>query len=151
LFKHCDRWKDRQAETWARVKEATKRGKQKWRVGDLLVDERCRPAVLDFLRSTYVWQAAPPVEENWDSEGGGGSGGRDGGACGVVTHGPLARNSSLCTFLCLATISLVISVVLYISFVTYFYGGGGEAGLLLLSPTFGAGRQTGNGVPPLSR
>ena len=28
LFKHCDRWKDQQAEMWARVKEATKRGKQ---------------------------------------------------------------------------------------------------------------------------
>ena len=46
----------------------TKRGKQKWRVGDLLADERCSPAVLDFLRSTYVGRAAPPVEENWDSD-----------------------------------------------------------------------------------
>ena len=51
MFKHCDRWKDQQAEMWARVKEATK-GKQKWRVGDLLADERCNPAVFDFLRST---------------------------------------------------------------------------------------------------
>jgi len=35
------------------------------------VDERCSPgcpAVLDFLRSTYVGRAAPPVEECWDSE-----------------------------------------------------------------------------------
>jgi len=31
---------------------------------------------------------------------------------------------------------------LYISFVTDFYRGDGEAGLLPLSPTFGAGRQT---------
>jgi len=68
LFKHCSRWKDQQAELWARVKEATKRGKQKWRVGDLLADERCSPAVLDFLRSTYVGRAAPPVEGNWDSD-----------------------------------------------------------------------------------
>jgi len=37
-------------------------------VGDLLADERCSPAVLDFLRSTYVGRAVPPVEENWDSE-----------------------------------------------------------------------------------
>jgi len=29
---------------------------------------RCSPAVLDFLRSTHVGRAAPPVEENWDSE-----------------------------------------------------------------------------------
>jgi len=33
LFKHCYKWKDQQAVTWARAKEATKRGKQKWRVG----------------------------------------------------------------------------------------------------------------------
>jgi len=38
---------------WARVKEV-KEGKQEWRVGDLLADERCSPAVLDFLRSAYV-------------------------------------------------------------------------------------------------
>jgi hypothetical protein len=68
LFKHCSRWKDQQAQLWARVKEVTKSGKQKWRVGDLLADERCSPAVLDFLRSTYVGRAAPPVEENWDSD-----------------------------------------------------------------------------------
>jgi len=28
---------------------------------------RCSPAVLDFLRSTYVARAAPPVEGSWDS------------------------------------------------------------------------------------
>ena len=37
-------------------------------MGDLLADERCSPAVVDFLRSTYVGRTAPPVEENWDSE-----------------------------------------------------------------------------------
>ena len=60
--KHCSPWKDQQAQLWARVKEETKRGKRKWRVGDLLADERCSPAVLD------VGRAAPPVEENWDSD-----------------------------------------------------------------------------------
>jgi len=71
----------------------------------------CSPAVLDFLRSTYVGRAAPPVEEietarrRWGGGGGGGDG-RGGGARGVVTRGPLVYNSSLCTFLCLATISL---------------------------------------------
>jgi len=68
LFNHCHRWKGQQAELWAGVGEATKRGKQKWRVGDLLADERCSLAVLEFLRSTYVGRAAPPVEENWDSD-----------------------------------------------------------------------------------
>jgi len=54
---------------WGRAKGATKRRKQKRRVGNLLADERCSPAVLDFLRSTYVGRAAPPVEDdNWDSE-----------------------------------------------------------------------------------
>ena len=52
LFKHCSRWKDQQAQLWARVKKETKKGKQKWRVRDLLADERCSPAVLDFLRTT---------------------------------------------------------------------------------------------------
>ena len=37
-------------------------------MGDLLADERCSPAVLDFLRSTHVGRTAPPVKENWDSE-----------------------------------------------------------------------------------
>ena len=34
LFKRCYKWKDQQAVMWARVKAATKRGKQKWHVGD---------------------------------------------------------------------------------------------------------------------
>ena len=38
-------------------------------MGDLLADERCSLAVLDFLRSTHVGRAAPPVEESCDSEG----------------------------------------------------------------------------------
>jgi len=39
LFKHCYKWKAKQAAMWTRVKEATKKGKQKWRVVDLLADE----------------------------------------------------------------------------------------------------------------
>jgi len=39
------------------------------RLGDLLADERCSPAVLDFLRAPmHVGRTTPPVEENWDSE-----------------------------------------------------------------------------------
>ena len=34
-----------------------------------MADERCSPAVLDFLRTSYVGRAAPAVEENWDSDG----------------------------------------------------------------------------------
>jgi len=64
-YARYEAWKDKQAAVWARVKEVTKKGKQKWRLGNLLVDERCSPAVLDFLRSAHVGRAAPPVEENW--------------------------------------------------------------------------------------
>jgi len=48
--------------------EGDEKGNQRWRVGDLLADERCSPAVLDFLRTTYVGRTAPPVEESWDSD-----------------------------------------------------------------------------------
>jgi len=48
----------------ARVRERVKR---KGRVGDLLAEERCSASALDFLRSTHVRRAAPPVEGNWDS------------------------------------------------------------------------------------
>jgi len=69
LFRHCYKWKDQLAAMWAKVTEETKKGKQKWPVGDLLADDRCSPTVLDFLRSTHVGRTASPVEENWDSEG----------------------------------------------------------------------------------
>ena len=36
--------------------------------GGPLADERCSPAVPDFLRTAYVGRTAPPVEENWDSD-----------------------------------------------------------------------------------
>jgi len=55
LVKHCHKWKVQQAAMWARVKEETKKGKQKWRVGGLLADDRCSPAVSGgFLRSDHV-------------------------------------------------------------------------------------------------
>ena len=68
LFKRCYKWKDQQAAMWARAMEVAKKGKQKWHAGDLLADERCSLAVLDFLRSARVRRTAPPVE-NWNSEG----------------------------------------------------------------------------------
>jgi len=48
LFKVA--WKDQQATLWAEVKRETVRRKQRWRVSDLLADDRCSPA---FLRNTY--------------------------------------------------------------------------------------------------
>ena len=32
-----------------------------------MVDERCRPALLDYLRYIYVGRVMPPVEATWDS------------------------------------------------------------------------------------
>ena len=66
LFKHCYKWKYQQAAMWA----SQGGGEEEAEVarGDLLADDRCSPAVLDFLRSTHVGRTAPPVEENWDSE-----------------------------------------------------------------------------------
>jgi len=135
---------------WARVKEATKRAKRKWRVGDLLVDERYSPTLLDFLRSTHVGRAAPPVEGNWDSgdeeEEAVEVGRRGGGeADGAEERAECPRTPGigfLCAPLCPVTLlSLVLSLVRLISFETKILG----TRLLPLSPTFGAGRQTGKG------
>jgi len=59
--------------------------------------------VLDFLRTTYVGRAAPPVEENWDSDEEGEEravaaagvvrGEEEEEEPGVVTHGLLALGS----------------------------------------------------------
>ena len=48
----------------------------------------------DFLRTTYVGRAAPPVEESWDS--GEEEEERAVVAAGVVTHGLLALGFALC-------------------------------------------------------
>ena len=120
--------------------------KRKWRDGDLLADERCSPAVLDFLRGTYVGRAAPPVEETWDSEGeGDGAVGGDPeaeGGRGLWSSDPRARFSLL--FLLLRVIAVFTVLLLLLS------GGRGDEGAAMRLP-FGAGRQTGNGknsVPP---
>ena len=116
LSKHCFKWKVQQAAMWARVKEAAKKGKQKWRVGDLLADERCSPAVLDFLRSTHG-EHGPPVEENWDSEDGMEAEADEAEAdeVGVVTRGLLV-SGFICNFLDAgsASFSFVISLVRFL-------------------------------------
>jgi len=143
LFNHCYKWKDQQAVMWARVKEATTRGKQKWRVGDLLADERCSPAVLYFLRSTHVGRTAPPVEENWDSEE------EQARALLVSWYWVLFCVFSfclfkMCTFLVRASLVFTRFISLVLSQCAQFVGGGG-AGVLSSSPTFRPGRQTGTG------
>ena len=75
---------------WAWVKEETEKGKQKWRMGDSLADDRRSPTVLDFLRSTLVGRTTPPAGKSGQrGRSGGGGNGRRGGASGVVTRGRL--------------------------------------------------------------
>ena len=135
---------------WARAKEATKRGNQKWRVGDLLADERCSPAVLDFLRSTHVGRTVPPVEENWDSEeeaeveemGDGESKRSDPRALGIGF-------SSVCYFLSLQNVYFPwCGLLLFSHVLSHWYSHSAlnlSAEGLPSSPTFGPGRQTETG------
>ena len=54
---------------WAEVRNETRRWKSRWTVRDLLADERCSRAVLDFLATTDVGRLVPvPAEEDAQSE-----------------------------------------------------------------------------------
>ena len=44
------------------MKKETGRWKDRWKVRDLLADERCVRPVLDFLATTDVGRLAPPLE-----------------------------------------------------------------------------------------
>ena len=98
LFEHCSRWKDQQAELWARVKEAAKRAKRKWRVGDRLADTwderlpRWRRLGIARTRGTERWGRVRRRR-----------GGK--GACGVVTRGP----GFLCYFVFTVLFMLLLS------------------------------------------
>jgi hypothetical protein len=69
LFKEYVQWKEQQKTLWAEVRKETGRWKSRWKVRDLLADERCSRAVLDFLSTTDVGRLVPaPVEEDVQSE-----------------------------------------------------------------------------------
>jgi hypothetical protein len=54
---------------WAEVRKETGRWKSRWKVWDLLADERCSGAVLDFISTTDVGRRVPPpAEEDAQSE-----------------------------------------------------------------------------------
>jgi hypothetical protein len=59
LFKVCPEWKAQQKILWAEVKKETGRRKDRWKIRDLLAEERCSRAVLDFLSSTDVGRRVP--------------------------------------------------------------------------------------------
>jgi len=73
LFKNCPQWKSQQKTLWATVLEETPklpgptRGRDRINIAELLADEQCSQAVLDFLATTDVGRTAgPPVANEED-------------------------------------------------------------------------------------
>jgi hypothetical protein len=68
-LKVCPAWKEQQKTLWTEVRKETGRWKSRWKVQDLLADERCSRAVLDFLSTTDVVRLVPATaEEDVQSE-----------------------------------------------------------------------------------
>jgi len=63
----CPEWKAQQKILWVEVRKETGRWKDRWKIWDLLADERRGRAVLDFLSTTDVGKRVP-VEEDAVSE-----------------------------------------------------------------------------------
>jgi len=63
LFKVCPEWKAQQKILWAEVRKETGEGKDRWKIRNLLADERCGRAVLDFLSTTDVGRRVPAEED----------------------------------------------------------------------------------------
>jgi len=59
-------WQPQQKALWAEVKKETGRGKNRWKIKDLLADERCSRAVLDFLSAPDGGRRVTPLEEGDD-------------------------------------------------------------------------------------
>jgi len=64
----CLEWKVQQKILWVEVRMETGRWKDRWKIRDLLADERCSRAVLDFLTSTDVGRRVPAEGEDKVSE-----------------------------------------------------------------------------------
>ena len=61
-------WKAQQKILWTEVRKETVRWKDRWKIRDLLADERCRRAVLGFLTSSDVGRRVPAEEVDTVSE-----------------------------------------------------------------------------------
>ena len=59
----CPEWKPQQKILWAEVRKETGRWKNRWKIRDLLANERCSWAVLDFLSTTDVERRVPAEED----------------------------------------------------------------------------------------
>jgi len=69
VFKNCGQWKEQQKVLWKEVCKETGKGRSQFPIRDLLADDRCSRAVLDFRSTTDVGRLAPaPVEEDTQSE-----------------------------------------------------------------------------------
>jgi len=93
LFKVRPEWKGQQKILWAEVSKGSGRRKHQSAIQDLLADERCSQAVLDFLSTTDVRRLVPTEEdaerEAWEWDLGEGAAGELGaGRVGAVvsTH-----------------------------------------------------------------
>jgi len=64
LFKVSPEWRTQQKTLWAGVKRETGKLKDRWKIRDLLADERCSRVVLDLLSSTDLGSRVPPEEED---------------------------------------------------------------------------------------
>jgi len=63
LFKVCPEWKAQQKILLAEVRKETGRGKDLWKIRNLLADERCGRAVLDFPSTTDVGRRVPAEDD----------------------------------------------------------------------------------------
>jgi len=68
LFKSCKKWKSQQANLWAEVRKKTKGRKGRVQISELFVEEKCSPAVLDFLRSTGAGRTVPRDDGEYEEE-----------------------------------------------------------------------------------
>jgi ribonuclease HI len=82
LFKHCSRWKDQRVTMWRDIGKATRTG---WKrttrntsMAQLFGDERCTPAILEFLAQTEVGTTGRlHARRFWGDSGGAAHGGSD--------------------------------------------------------------------------
>ena len=63
LFKVCPEWKAQQTILWTEVQKETGKWKSRWKVRDLLANERCSRTVLGFLSATTVGKLVPPGDD----------------------------------------------------------------------------------------
>ena len=74
LFKNCPQWKSQRRTLWATVLEETRklpghtRGRDRTSIAELLADERCSQAVLDFLATTDVGRTSGPPAAGEDED-----------------------------------------------------------------------------------